>query len=87
MVTVKSPGVVGVPEITPVVSSKLRPAGRAPSATVNVAGSLPRKVGVVKVNGASISGVGMAEGASNSATAAAGSISMTVTESSRRLET
>jgi hypothetical protein len=35
------PGAVGVPEITPVVVLKLRPAGRDPLATLHFKGAVP----------------------------------------------
>ena len=46
MVTVDEPGVVGVPERTPVVPFRVRPAGRAPALTVNVGDGVPEAVTV-----------------------------------------
>lgn len=66
-VKLKAPAVVGVPEMTPVVSSRTNPAGSAPALIENVAAGLPTETGTVKENGVPSTGVGRADGAVSSA--------------------
>jgi len=45
-VNVKDPDDVGVPDSTPVVLSRVNPAGRDPDATANVIGAVPEAANV-----------------------------------------